>query len=137
MQFDIKELLSGSKRELSVNFVFSAQDMNLGGEITYLSDCTISGHVRIVNSIPVLYAEIKTEVSVPCDRCLEPVHFDIDIKAETDLLSDELDCSADRDSCVLENGAVDLVYLCRTAVHENIPIKVLCRDDCKGFEEDL
>ena len=74
-------------------------------------------------------------VSIPCSRCLEEVptdiHFSIDkdIKLEDSVVHDE--DVEDNDYLIGFNLDIDrLIY---GEILVNWPMKVLCRDDCKGI----
>ena len=77
----------------------------------------------------------SVELLIPCARCLEPVAetilFDIDrsfdlqtgLDADGDEISFLSDYSIDTDGMILEEALM------------NLPIRVLCREDCKGICE--
>ena len=74
-------------------------------------------------------------MSIPCSRCLEEVptdiHFSIDkdIKLEDSVVHDE--DVEDNDYLIGFNLDIDrLIY---GEILVNWPMKVLCRDDCKGI----
>ena len=79
--------------------------------------------------------DVDLRVSIPCSRCLEEVptdiHFSIDkdIKLEDSVVHDE--DVEDNDYLIGFNLDIDrLIY---GEILVNWPMKVLCRDDCKGI----
>jgi len=88
-----------------------------------------------------LVGSAKTELELPCSRCLEPFRllvdapFDMRFLPATELAEDderevqdeELDTSYYRDD------QIDLNELLREQFYLVLPMKPLCRDECKGL----
>jgi uncharacterized protein len=76
------------------------------------------------------------ELMIPCDLCLEPVlrKIDIDFHKELDMNKsmeekiEELD-----EECFLIENSLDVDALIHNEILINLPMKVLCKDDCKGI----
>ncbi len=74
-------------------------------------------------------------VIIPCARCLEPVHETVLFAADcafdflTGLDADEEECA------FLREGFLDTDELIESGAVMNLPIRVLCREDCKGLCE--
>lgn len=86
--------------------------------------------------------EVKSKIIATCDRCLNEVAIEID--APFDLIYLPEDPSAghagetelhdrDLDLAVYENDQINLDDLVIEQLGLNIPIRVLCREDCKGL----
>jgi uncharacterized protein len=75
-------------------------------------------------------------VSIPCDRCLEDVAVEIPLQFERKLdmkLTDE-ERVYDLDECSYLTGMdLDVDRLVYFEVLMNWPLKVLCKEDCKGI----
>lgn len=83
----------------------------------------------------------RTELELPCSRCLEgfrlPVNAAFDLRflpatemaeeGEREIQDEDLDTSYYRD------GKIDLNELLREQFYLALPMKPLCRDDCKGL----
>ena len=87
------------------------------------------------NKVLELTGKGSLTVGIPCDRCLEEVPTDIhflidkDIKLEDSVVHDE--DVEDNDYLIGFNLDIDrLIY---GEILVNWPMKVLCRDDCKGI----
>ena len=84
--------------------------------------------------------EIQTAVELPCDRCLAPAPVPVNVEfaalfgppeesaAEAKELSDE-----DLDFSAYEGGAIDLDAVVREQILLALPLRQLCRDECKGL----
>lgn len=81
-------------------------------------------------------AKASLSLQAPCDRCLEAVElpFDIDFEEEIDFSkSDEERAEELDETCYITGFDLDVDRLIREELLLNFPMKVLCRDDCKGI----
>jgi uncharacterized protein len=88
-----------------------------------------------------LEGTVRTELELPCSRCLEPFRFPVDASFEQRFLpasemiggheremqDEDIDISYYRDD------RIDLNELLREQFYLALPMKPLCRDDCKGL----
>lgn len=87
---------------------------------------------------------VSTELEVACSRCLEP--FRIPVDSTFDLLylpaSDQAAVAADEDhqlgdedtnASFYEDETIDLAQLMREQFYLALPMKPLCRPDCRGL----
>lgn len=75
-------------------------------------------------------------LSIPCSRCLEPVDvsFKLEICQELDMDKSEKERAEDLDEQPYVSGYdLDVDQLIGNELLLNLPMKVLCRDDCKGI----
>lgn len=78
----------------------------------------------------------KLALIIPCDRCLDPVRIDLefDIIRAIDLNETEEERIANLDEQPYVNGYnLDVDQLVCDELILNLPMKVLCSDDCKGI----
>lgn len=88
-----------------------------------------------------LVGRVKTTLGLPCSRCLEP--FTIDVDAPFDLRyqphaehqgpSEREVEAGDMDTAFYENDEIDLGQLMGEQFYLSLPMKPLCKDDCKGL----
>jgi uncharacterized protein len=88
-----------------------------------------------------LVGRVRTELELTCSRCVEPYRFPVDAefdqrylpaseasaKADTEVEEDDLETS------YYENDQIDLSELMREQFYLALPMKPLCREDCKGL----
>lgn len=88
-----------------------------------------------------LVGTVRTELELPCSRCLEPFRLRVDqpfdlrylpqseasAEAETEVGEDDLETSFYRED------QIDLNDLLREQFYLALPMKPLCDDDCKGL----
>ena len=81
----------------------------------------------------------KITVGIPCDRCLEEVSTEIPLEIERKLdmkLTDEDRVNDLDESSYLTGMDLDVDQLVYLEVLMSWPLKVLCREDCKGICRD-
>jgi len=88
-----------------------------------------------------LAGELSTSLEMPCARCLEPVIENVQRKF--DLLYRPLGVDAGREELSVTGAEAEISYyqgeslLLEDAVREQVllalPLKVICREDCKGL----
>lgn len=73
---------------------------------------------------------------IPCSRCLEPVEvpFELELCQELDMDKSEEERAEDLDEQPYVKGYyLDVDQLIGNELLLNLPMKVLCREDCKGI----
>ena len=87
------------------------------------------------NASVLISGSVDMTIAIPCDRCLEDVptdiHFDIDKKLsikDGTLVDDEME-----ETDYLIGFELDVERLVYAEILVNGPMKVLCKDDCKGI----
>lgn len=84
----------------------------------------------------VLSGEAEFTLMIPCDRCLEPVEvpFQLSIERTLDMnLTDEERIANLDEQPYLQGYNLDVDQLVRDELLLNLPMKVLCDEDCKGI----
>jgi uncharacterized protein len=147
MFFDIQDLALHP-----VDFTEEIQPgaLDFGEEIHQRTPLKTSGHVELVeehhgkNLIIKdirLRGELATSVEVICARCLEPVTQDV--KHSFELLYRPLGTDAGRDELSVTDAEAEIGYyqgqgilledVLREQVLLALPLKITCREDCKGL----
>ena len=99
-----------------------------------------AGHKPVIQDIRVV-GELATRVEVPCARCLEPVTRDIERRF--DLLYRPQGADAGREEISVTTAEAEIGYytgdgvlledVLREQVLLAVPIKTVCREECKGL----
>lgn len=83
-----------------------------------------------------LEGKVKLALNIPCDRCLEPVRVELsfDVIRSVDLNEANKEEIEDLDEQPYVNGYyLDVDQLVCDELILNLPMKVLCSEDCKGI----
>ena len=80
-------------------------------------------------------AETSFALSIPCDRCLEEVMvpFSLTISRLVDLSEEKGESEESEEQPYIEGYTLDVDALVRDELFVHMPMKVLCREDCKGI----
>ena len=137
MQIDISEIVSCENREVTEK-VHIEQDTFVSrlGEFPITESAPFD--LRIANregSELLLSGETDLTVSIPCSRCLTEVPTDIHIVIDKKLRMDGTEVVDDEmeETDYLIGLNLDIDKLIYGEILVNWPMKVLCREDCKGI----
>jgi|SRR5579872_899848 len=147
MFLDIKEL---ELRPLEFTEEFQPGVIDLGSEGRFTGPLKSSGRAEIVEEHHGKHEIIKdirlrgklsAQLELQCARCLEPVPQDV--KREFELLYRPLGADAGRDELSVTDAEAEIGYyqgdgilledVLREQVLLALPLKVTCREDCKGL----
>lgn len=113
------------------------------GNFPITEKAPVTLHIRNEeNAVVRIFGTVSVTVKVPCARCLEevfvPVRFDIDKQLRIAGTEDSPDAGALIDDEMEETDylhgfELDADQLIHDEILLNWPMKVLCRDDCKGI----
>ncbi len=131
MRIDLSPLfpVNGKKAEYQVSF----EEKELGGyEVTASPQFPLTVTHETEKKISIS-GEGSITLSIPCSRCLKPVHVSVDFKIDSLLdAGSQTDEDGDPVFCFEEEILLPDVLI-QEEVIMNIPMKVLCREDCKGI----
>ena len=88
------------------------------------------------NRVFAMRGEGEVVLRIPCSRCLEPVEVPIDVEIEDEIdlkLSDEERARELNEQFYVSGYNLDVDRLVGNELTLNLPMKVLCREDCKGI----
>jgi len=147
MFLDLKEL---EVHPLDFEEEFPAEAIDLGGEARQRTPLKASGHAELVEEHLGkrqtikdirLRGRLSTKLELQCARCLDPVPQDV--KREFELLYRPLGADAGRDELSVTDAEAEIGYyqgegllledVLREQVLLALPLKVTCREACKGL----
>ena len=147
MFITIKEL---EHQPIDFDEVYSPGAIELGPDLRQTSQLRAIGRAQLVEEHHGkhqkiqdirLNGELATGLEMACARCLEPVVQDV--KREFDLLYRPLGIDAGREEMSVTGAEAEIGYyqgeglLLEDALREQVllalPLKVICRQDCKGL----
>lgn len=134
MRIDLSELLSveDRKQDFQTNIEMEYFESKRG-KFGFARKEPITLHIENAGKKKIkCNARIKCALVFPCDRCLEDVinEFDIEVNKEIDLN----DVQEDSDFVAyIEYSELDVEKLVYNEILINLPMKVLCSENCKGI----
>lgn len=107
------------------------EDMEFVGDPIHFEDVKVRGVMVGTGERVSIRAEVDTTLATRCSRCLEDVN--LPLSAEVDAVFARTVDPDDPDLYVFEASSVDLTDAVRDALIMEIPMMVLCKEDCKGL----
>ena len=126
--------------EFDSNFEIGGLDFR-GTDIRQLSPLKFEGAAELTGEEIRITGRIEGKVGKPCDRCLEPTRFNLERKIDLfyrPLVSiaraEELGISEGDTSVAFYSGdSIALTDVAGEQVILSVPMKALCRAECKGL----
>lgn len=146
MIIDLRTIHEGSR-----NFEFSLDkdwlQKGKQAETGFELDQTLSVNADIYKAGDkfILEGGFQGGIKINCDRCLEPFHQDLKVRfrsviALISLNNDEVDKDADKelieedlDVDIIKADVIDLAGIVKEQLYLNLPMKLICRTDCRGL----
>ena len=95
-------------------------------------DISVKGELLCAGNDRVsLTGKVSARADTRCSRCLEPASFPI--TAELDAVFDRQPDPEDPDLYSFEASTIELTDAVRDALLLSMPMRVLCKEDCKGL----
>ena len=138
MQINLTELFTRDGKELDVTAeldmaVFHAPD----GDYELADAQPVKLHfVNTGDRILAVEGSAQLALMIPCSRCLEPVRvpFSLDLARTFDMkLSSRERAEALEEQPYLQGYTLDVDQLVCDELYLNLPMKILCKEDCKGI----
>jgi uncharacterized protein len=115
-----------------VEFAITASQLVYNNEeIRTLEPIKVTGTVDVAEGVAAVKLTATTRLSETCSRCLE--EFERDLIVEIDETIAEGGEDEEGLVPVQEGGFIDLKDVVLNSIYISMPIKVLCKEDCKGL----
>ena len=136
MKIDLSDMISSENKEMSkqVQTELTAFHSKLGQFPIIESTPFVLTFINEDNKWLHIRGETEITIAIPCDRCLEEVDrvFSIRIGKEFDLTGSDEERSMEN-SNFMAGTNLDVDQLIFGEILVSWPMKVLCREDCKGI----
>ncbi len=134
--YDLKIRISGLSNGLH-DYQFSPEPSSIGLGQNFRVPVEVDAHLDKAPRQILLRAEIRTAGTFACDRCLESFEQPIAARLNLFYIFDELDAGKlppDEVKVISpDTVTIDLTEDVREMVMLSVPLKLLCREDCKGL----
>nr|MBQ8252857.1 DUF177 domain-containing protein [Lachnospiraceae bacterium] len=136
MLYNLTDIFSSEGKEEKLTTAYEAKVVTVQSEEFPICEC--SGlSLTLTNKVKgevLLKGRISLVCEIPCGRCLKPVRVPLELELEENLKESMIGTpeAADEMSFV-EGYELDTDALVGNEILINWPMKVLCREDCKGI----
>ncbi|WP_028829124.1 YceD family protein [Proteocatella sphenisci] len=131
---NLSGILSGERSTLAVNVSFDMdQTNNNKHDLRFSSPVVLNGIIVKTDDRLVLNAKLSAKVKGQCARCLDDADVSVSEDVIVYLVSGNEIFSEEYDTYVISENHVDLMDLCFIEILNQIPYKLLCKEDCLGM----
>ncbi len=131
MRVDISQLFGQKGKSIPLDLCIDINDTEGYPDIVgFKEPVKIKGNLTNIDDVIVLDADAETTVDIACSRCLTPVSVKLNFKLyemfnKTGSIDEEIEA--------ITEDSIDLYPYVRNEIFENLPMKVICSEDCKGL----
>lgn len=133
MVINFSDLLSKKNRKKQISLSFELEPFEFEGEeIRAIEKVDVEGVAISENDVIVIEASIKTKLKLNCSRCLDTFIYPIDIDIE-ERFTKSKELQEDEELIFVEDDTLDIIQIVENCIISTLPIKRLCKEDCKGL----
>lgn len=132
MKLNFSDLCSRKKINKSLDFTLDLKTLEFDNEeLKVIEPLKFQGFVKAYNSIITISGNVIGTIEVRCSRCLKNFSQSINLDF-TEEFTNNLN-KEDDSITLVEDDIIDIVEVVVNNVISTLPIKKLCREDCKGL----
>lgn len=126
MKLELRRFFENDDIRQDFSYSFNADDELIS------SDIDVEGCVKTSTGIVSVSAQAGLTVSTECAKCAKNITKKLSVPVEH-LLIDKLNQDDNDDYIVVEDMVLDLDELILEDIYLSLPIRFLCKSDCKGL----
>ncbi|SFC72932.1 YceD family protein [Clostridium uliginosum] len=132
MKVRVSDLISRKERSKEIDYKFQIHKFEFEGDVINAVDpCEVLGAITSDKDIVTMKAKVKVTLEMICSRCLDTFIYPIDIDIE-ERFTNNKDLQ-NEDVIIVLDDVLDITEIVETNIISTLPIKRLCKDDCKGL----
>ena len=132
MILDLKAIFAKPGSSLAVNFALDLAELEFSGETPLKKPVPVVGSVFNRAGIVTVDVACSVEFSAPCDRCGKDAVNCYSLEINRVLVT-EISDETDDELILIPDMQLDIEELCTTEIVLSLPMKHLCKPDCKGI----
>lgn len=134
MQLDFTNLLNSSDDVINVDYVMNADDFIYDTYKPLKNGVRVKGRAYQKVGVVHLDLDVNFDFFGVCDRCMDDIERKYGFSLKKIIVSKMENENDDYDDyIVVENNVLDLDALINEEIQLFLPIKMLCKEDCKGL----
>ncbi len=129
MQVNLLNVFTASERDYNIDYVLEQDFIVVDGRKKNLSEMiNFKGTLTSLGKDDCkLVGKIKFSYETVCDRCTKDLNETVNVSIDKEINL------VDTEEEFLEGSVLDLDKLIFEEIYLNLPVKTLCKDDCKGI----
>lgn len=132
MLLQLKPLFLGDVSSLPIDCELDFSQVEFQGAYPFSSPVRVTGAVTAATGIVRLRVKATYTFDGVCDRCTAPIHREVTLPLEH-ILVDSLNHEDESELILVEQYQLPLDELVQADLILNLPLKNLCREDCRGL----
>ena len=132
MLLQLKSLFMGDTQSVPIDCELDFSELELYGERPLREPVRVTGQVENRTGIVQLTADVAYVLDTACARCMTPLHRESRLPIEHVLVA-SLNREDAEDLILVDNFQLPLDDLVETDLILSLPMKILCREDCRGL----
>ena len=105
-----------------------------GDTISYVGPVSFSGTYMLADETVIVRGIARAVIESPCARCLKPTETEIEAELDEAFIRDTGEEREEDDDQYMYSGHVlELDEAVRTSLLLEMPSRIFCKEDCKGF----
>ena len=132
MVVDLKHIFVSDNSSLPIEYSLDLSDLEFAGTFPLKKPVTIKGTVSNKAGLVRLEAHICYEFLAPCDRCGQITAKEYDIPVSKSLAT-SIESEESDTIITVPDMKLDIDEFVYTETVSDLPMKHLCREDCKGI----
>lgn len=132
MKIDISDLTNKKVAKKELHLIIEDKGFYDGVEfIEFEEPAKFDGTLSLLGNIITLEGQLKCELKLICSRCLQTLTYPIEVYVEEKFSTDE--ANKDDEIIFLDGDNIDITEVIENNIILALPMKRLCREDCKGL----
>ena len=132
MILDLKPIFNIEGKSLEFNYEIDLSGEELNDAYPFTTPVTVKGSIFNRAGIVEMQADVDCSLDICCDRCAKPFKYPFDLNIDHTLVS-SLENEDNDDLILIDDMNFNLDELVADDIFLNLPVKFLCKEDCKGI----
>ncbi len=138
MKLDLSNIRGGEQQKIELDFTVDLEDIDYYGDLFKIKKpVSVLGNLFNMKEEIYLTCKLSTNLQVHCARCLLAFDYPLETNINAKLLAqneyEDSDYDDQDDIILYEDQIVDFSELVREQIITALPMKVVCRENCKGL----
>ncbi len=133
MKVSVAGLIKNNLASRDISVETTLQDTSFNGDnIRFLEPVGLNGVIVNEDGILGLKGRLAVKVELECHRCSKSFEYSVEIDIDEHFIKDD---DTEGDSYSYSGNEIDLTPMVMDNIFTNMPLKILCKQDCKGLCE--
>ncbi len=137
MLINLTDIFTSEGKVKKISSVYNGEQVFYMGAVHPITDKSegLLSFTNIGTGRILLEGEMNLKAEIPCDRCLQSVEVPIAVSFSHEIAApnEENVPSEDEEQCFMSGYELDVDALMNNEILINMPVKVLCQEECKGI----